>query len=488
MKLRFAPSPTGYLHLGNLRTALLNWLYSHKYQGSMVLRFDDTDQERSQEVFVQKIQEDLAWLGLAYEGPYYQSRRKELYDKIFCLLQEAGVLYPCYESPGELEEQRKQALALGRPPIYDRKSYGKSLAEGAMLEASGIKPHWRLFLPPISTNWTDLIKGYVSYDLSNLSDPVIRKSDGSFLYNFTTVVDDWDMGITHILRAEDHLTNTALQIYLFQLLFTKITKNIALGEDIPRLSLNPQNNLSYVLPEFGHFPLVMDISGAGFSKRLGSLSIQECRNQGLLPFTLINYLAALGTSHAPQLVQDFSKIARSFEPTAYGKGSPKLDMEQVWHLNSKLLGTMTLDEALPFLTKEVPVEKRKSWEKLWLCVRESLSKADDFFIWVEVVSGTLSSGPFSPEDRMFLSKALSIFPPFPLDKESWDLWTKSLRDLTDRTGKTLYKPLRFFLTGQEHGPRMDQLLPLIEEKTLEKRFQSFFQTDPHGYPTTYTHE
>ena len=327
MKLRFAPSPTGRLHVGNARVALVNWLFARQGGGSFLLRMDDTDAERSTEAFAQGIEEDLTWLGLAWAEFARQSDRTDRYDLAAERLKEAGRLYPCYETPDELSLKRKAQLSAGRPPIYDRAALKLSEADRKALEAEGRRPHWRFKLEHAAIDWQDLVRGPQHFEGDKLSDPVLIREDGRPLYTLSSVVDDAELEVSHVIRGEDHVANTAVQVQLFQ----------ALGARVPG---------------FGHLPLLMDAQGKGLSKRLGSLSLEALRGEGLEPITINAYLAALGTPDAPEAALTLEDLAASFDIARYGRAAPKFDPSDLDLLNARILHNMPFEavaERLPGL-------------------------------------------------------------------------------------------------------------------------------------------
>ncbi len=424
--LRFAPSPTGRLHLGNLRTALVNWLFARSAHGQLMLRIDDTDLERSTAEYAAAIETDLAWLGLDWDLFARQSDRFADYAAATERLKAAGRLYPSFESPEELELKRKLALSRGRPPIYDRAALKLTPDEIAAKLAAGEQPTWRFKLLPGRVAWDDLVRGPVEFQAENLSDPVLVKGDGQPLYTLSSVVDDVDFKITHIIRGEDHVANTAVQIQLFE----------ALGGHIP---------------SFGHFSLIADAAGGKLSKRAGALSLAELHDSGLEPMAVLSLLAKLGTSDAIDIRPDRATLIAEFDIHKFSRNQPKLDPEEFWHLNAKLLhGT---DYGV--VVSRLPAG---AGEAFWLAVRGNITKLAEAADWWRVCQG-----PIEPliEDPAFLAEAATLLPPDPFEETSWSSWTQAVKAATGRKGKDLFLPLRRALTGLDHGPELARLLPLI---------------------------
>ncbi len=438
MKLRFAPSPTGKLHVGNARMALLNWLHARQGGGRVLLRLDDTDTERSREVFAAAIREDLAWLGLEWDELERQSARLARYDAAAETLKAAGRLYPCYETAEELELKRRLQLKSGRPPLYDREALHLSAEERQSLEAQGRKPHWRFKLASDSVGWEDLARGAQSFSGEHLSDPILIRADGSYLYTLPSVVDDIELGITDVLRGEDHVTNTAVQIQIIQ----------ALGGDLPR---------------FGHFPLLVGAAGESLSKRLGSLTLESLRAEGLEPMTLNSYLARLGTPDPIEPKLSVADLAEGYAVERFGRATPKFSSEELWALNAKLLHIQPYAAVQPWLEARGLGDFD---EALWLAVRSNLSRRDDALEWHAVCRRAVAP---AIEDAGFLAEAAGLLPPEPWDETTWGAWTGAVKEKTGRKGKALFHPLRLALTGREQGPELKTLLPLIgRERSLRR--------------------
>jgi len=438
MKLRFAPSPTGQLHVGNARVALLNWLWARKEGGSFLLRLDDTDRERSTEAFAAGIEEDLRWLGLDWDAFARQSERMERYAAAAERLREAGRLYPCYETAEELELKRRLALKSGRPPVYDRAALGLSEAERAGLEGEGRRPHWRFRLAEAPVAWEDAVRGPQRFEGGHLSDPVLLREDGRPLYTLTSVVDDIELGVTAVLRGEDHVANTAVQVQLFE----------ALGG---------------VLPRFAHLPLIADAGGQGLSKRLGSLSLQALREDGLEPLALCSYLAKLGTPDPVEARGSLAELASEFDIGRFGRATPKFDPAELEPLNAKLLHALPHAAVAGWLAEQgLPGFD----EALWTAVRGNLQRRSDALPWYAVAYGEIE--PLI-EDAGFCEQAAALLPPEPWDESSWGAWTAAVKQATGRKGRELFHPLRLALTGRDSGPELKALLPLIgRERALAR--------------------
>jgi glutamyl-tRNA synthetase len=437
LNVRFAPSPTGNLHVGNIRSAILNWLFARKGQGQFTLRLDDTDDVRSTEEFAQSIQNDLQWLGLTYDHLERQSARLDRYQAALDTLAAKGLAYPCFETGDELELKRKLALSRGRPPVYDRAALKLSDAERAALIAQGKKPHWRFKLSGKPVTWTDMIRGPVSIETSSLSDPVMVREDGRFLYLLASVVDDIDMGMTHIIRGEDHVTNSGVQIEMFE----------ALGAKSPNL---------------GHFALLTGAGGEGLSKRHGAMAIRDLRKDGIEPMTILSLIAKLGTSDAITPFNDLNALVADFDIGKLSRAPARFDPEALTALNAKLLHQLPYDHVADRLA-ELGVG---GGAEFWDAVRGNLARLEDAKIWWTIVDQPLSP---PDNDQAFLSAATRHLPDGPVNLETWGEWTKAVSAALGVKGKALFMPLRLALTGQEHGPEMKKLLPFIgREKILSR--------------------
>lgn len=429
VRVRFAPSPTGALHIGNARAAVLCWLYAHKHNGQFMLRIDDTDRERSTDAFADAIMEDVAWLGLKHDLFAKQSDRFDRYEEVKQQLIADGRLYPCYETPEELDFKRKRQLAKGEPPIYDRAALLLTEEDRARYEAEGRTPHWRFKLVPGKISWNDHIRGPVEFSTDNLGDQVLIRGDGMFLYTLASVTDDIDFNITHIVRGEDHVTNTALQIQLFEAITNKPCT-----------------------VEFAHFTMFLDKGGQALSKRLGSLSLKSMRDKGLEPMTICSLLARLGTSMPIEPVLSLDELAKNFEFSIFSRTAPHFDDHELDVLNHKLLTHMPYTMVKDRLPAEIN-------ETLWLLVRGNLESIADANAWKCIFSDALFVTP--PEEKEYIADALALLPLTPWDEATWSLWTNALKEKTARKGRALFMPLRQVLTGFDHGPEMKDLLPLI---------------------------
>jgi len=420
--VRFAPSPTGLLHVGNARTALLNWLFAKKMGGRFLLRIDDTDAARSTKAFEEAIYRDLGWLGLTHDGTDRQINRLALYSTAFYKLQAAGRIYPCFETEAELERQRSLLAARRLPPVYNRASLEP--ANKAKWEAEGRGPHWRFLLSRKKVSWTDLVRGPVEIDTATMSDPVLVREDGAFLYTLPSVADDIDMAISHVVRGEDHVTNTAAQIEIFE----------ALGGPVPK---------------FAHFPLLVGASGEALSKRLGSLSLESLREDGVEPLAVASYLAKIGTSDSVESRLSLGELADEFDFAKIGRAPAHFVPEELTALNAKLL------HAMPYSAVATQVPQG---EAFWDAVKSNLTRLGDVAEMARLVSG-----PVTPviEDAALAAKAAALLPPEPWGEDTWGLWTKAVAAETGAKGRGLFHPLRLALTGLEHGPELKKLLPLI---------------------------
>lgn len=440
--VRFAPSPTGRLHIGNIRTAVLNYLYAVKRGGRFLLRLDDTDTGRSTEAYAQGIYRDLEWLGLTTEWRARQSDRLAHYDEAAARLKAAGWLYPCYEGEDELERRRKRQMARGLPPIYDRSSLKLTQQERAAFEAEGRRPHWRLRLPntesasdlrplPTIVSWNDLIRGDQTVDLGSLSDPVLIRADGSYLYTFTSVVDDIDFAITHIVRGSDHVTNTGVQIALFKAL-----------DAIP--------------PAFGHHSLLVDGEGKALSKRIDSLSVEGLRSSGYEPMAVVCHAALVGTSEAITPHTSLASLADGLDFARISLSPARFEVSELDGLNARLLHMLDYADVSERLA-QFGVGGGGGAE-FWYAVRGNLEKLADVQSWWKVVAGEISP---VVEDRSFLAKAADLLPREPWDEGTWGTWTKDVKQQTGAKGRALFHPLRLALTGCDAGPELKSLLPLI---------------------------
>ena len=438
--VRFAPSPTGRLHVGNVRTALINWLFAKGQQGKFILRIDDTDTERSTQEYEDGIRTDLNWLGLVWDDSFSQSKRFAEYDAAADKLREMGLLYPCYETADELDRKRKIALSRGRPPVYDRAALELSDDDKAKLEAEGRTPHWRFKLSGGRVEWTDLVRGDQSIDTSSLSDPILIREDGSYLYTLPSVVDDIEAKITHVVRGEDHVTNSGAQIEIFK----------ALGG---------------TAPDMAHTPLLIGADGQGLSKRLGSLSMGELRAQGYEPMAVSSLLAKIGTSDNVEARETLDQLVAEFDFGKIGRAPARFDETELLSLNAAILHGLPFEAVKDRLAD---VDPRAADEAFWTVVRENCSLLPDVAQWVETVFGEITP-LVDEEDKDFVATAATLLPDGELTGESWSQWANAVKAETGRKGRGLFMTLRKALTGQEHGPDMGALLPLIgRDRALER--------------------
>lgn len=437
-RVRFAPSPTGLMHLGNARVALLNWLLAKSKGGEFVLRFDDTDKARSEERFVAAMEEDLRWLGLTWDERARQSERLDRYRAAFEKLVADGRLYPCYETPEELEAMRKRRQRQRLPPIYDRSALGLTDAQRKAFITEGRRAHWRFRLEDGDVRWDDLVLGPKHFETRNLSDPVVVREDGTFLYMLPSAIDDVDMKISHVVRGEDHVTNAAHQIQM-----------------IEALGATP--------PAFAHVPLMHGPGGGPLSKREGALDLGEIRARGIEPRAVTALLAALGTADAPDPAADLATLSKNFDIACFGRSSPRFDPADLAGFSAKVLHTMPFAEAKARLDA---MGLSGVNEAFWSAVGGNLEKFEDVRIWHAVCYGEIAA---VVEDADFRRAAAALLPPEPWDEATWGTWTKAVGQATGRKGKALFHPLRLALTGREQGPEMKALLPLIGRKRALSR-------------------
>lgn len=448
-RLRFAPSPTGNIHIGNARTALVNWLYAQQQGGEFVLRFDNTDRERSKQEYADNIAKDLRWLGIKPDRIEYQARRADAHEAATNFLKQRGLLYACYETPDELDRKRKRQQARGLPPVYDRTGYGLTEEERKEFEAEGRKPHWRFLLPnhdgnPFSTrrtevHWEDLIRGSQTVDLASMSDPVLVREDGTWLYTLPSVVDDIEFGITHIIRGDDHVTNTGVQIALFE----------ALGA---------------TPPGFGHHNLLTTASGEGLSKRLGSLSISSLREDGYEPMAVACLAVLIGAAGSVDALPDMDALQERFDIASIGKSAAKFDVSELDALNRKLVHHLDWAQVADRFEQGALGPQP---EPFWNIIRENIGKVDEAPGWWQRIES--AEPEVADEDRDYIVQALEMLPDGDFDEATWGTWTSALKEKTGRKGKPLFMPLRKALTGMEHGPDMAALLPLIGRERTTAR-------------------
>lgn len=430
--VRFAPSPTGKIHVGNVRAALWNWLFARSRDGKFILRIDDTDQERSTKENEDRIRMDLAWLGLNWDETFSQSSRFKDYDKVSDALRAKGLLYPCYETAEDLERKRRLQRTRGLPPVYDRAALALSDAQKKAYEAEGRKPHWRFKLSQKPVKWNDLIRGETIVDTASVSDPVLIREDGMYLYTLPSCIDDIDYAITHVIRGEDHVTNAGVQIEIMQAVIDVRGKG--------------------ALPEFAHHSLLIGADGQGLSKRLGSLSIEQMREDGLEPAAITSLLAKLGTAEPVLPQPDIMALAMSFDFEKVGRAPARFDEAELLQLNAKILHEQ------PYSALSARLSALGVSEKLWEAVKGNVVRLADAADWKTVVEGAIDP---VIEDASFAAKAAALVPNDPLTDKSWDEFVAAVKTATGAKGKALFHPLRVALTGREKGPEMAAIFPLI---------------------------
>lgn len=436
-RLRFAPSPTGWLHVGNARIALANALFARRHGGHFLLRFDDTDVARNRPEYVQGIETDLAWLGIGWDETAHQSARLARYNEVADMLRARGLLYPCFETEDELRAKRERALRAGRAPVYDRAMLALTPAQRAAAEANGKQPYWRFRLSPRSIDLADLVLGRRQIKLPSLSDPVLIRADGTPLYTFTSVVDDIDFAITHVIRGEDHVTNTGVQIDLIE----------ALGAPVP---------------QFAHLPLLVDEEGGKLSKRLEGLSLRSLRADGVEPMAVAGFLARLGTADAP-VPAPLEELAREFDFARISRSQPRFDLRQLLGLNARVL------HDLPYaaVASRLPAGAD---EAFWLAVRGNLDLLSEARLWHEVVAGDITP-PDLGDAREVAVAALAHLPQGEWQADTLKQWAAAIGAQTGRKGRALYEPLRLALTGETHGPELAALLRLMGPARMAARLQ-----------------
>ncbi len=433
--LRFAPSPTGYLHVGNIRTALFNYLQAKKLGAEFILRIDDTDSERSSQHFIDQIKRDLDWLGINWDRIEQQSLRIERYRDVLNKLGDQNMVYECFETPLELEIKRKKQQKRGLPPVYDRGALELNVAEKDALR-NKIDSHWRFLLSGGNVTWQDEIAGEINVRTSVVSDPILVKGNGQFLYTLASVIDDSDFGVTNVVRGIDHLTNTAVQIEIFR-------------------------SLSSVVPAFGHHSLIVDGSGENFSKRTGSLSIKGLRETGIEPGAIVSKLVSLGTGDGLELKNNINEFIQKFSLSKFSTAPVRFEKEVLETISRKLLSSLDVDEISGVLDMiGVPNEMK---EDFWIMAKDNIYTKEELAdIWHLCKDGA-NSPVIAPEDKQFIDVAISLIGEYPREKDSWQKLTDQLKIITGRKGKGLFMPLRSFLTGKKDGPDMRKLFPLMQK-------------------------
>ena len=431
---RFAPSPTGYIHVGNLRTALFNYLIAAKSGGQFILRLDDTDPERSKQEYADAIMEDLEWLGLTWDRVEKQSDRLDRYEAAAQELRDMGRFYECFETPTELDLKRKKQLNMGKPPVYDRSALSLSDDEKTKLREERGQGHWRFKLDHERINWTDGILGDISIDAASVSDPVLIRGDGQFLYTLASVCDDIDFGITDVVRGSDHVTNTGTQIQIIE----------ALGGAVP---------------SFAHHSLLTGPQGEALSKRLGTLAIRDLREQGVQPMALLSLLARLGSSQPVELRSSLDEIVEGFDLSTFGAAPTKFDVQDLFPLTARHLASLPVEAVADKLDAiGVPADMA---EAFWSVARENITTLGDLEGWW-ILCRDGAEPLIDDEDRDFIAEAMTLLPDAPYDADSWSNWTSAVKEATGRKGKGLFMPLRKAVTGMERGPDMSSLMPLLQ--------------------------
>ncbi|ATO57274.1 glutamate--tRNA ligase [Bartonella sp. 1-1C] len=452
IKVRFAPSPTGYIHIGNTRIALFNWLYAKAHNGTFILRYDDTDAKRSKQEYIDALMVDLEWLSIQPDEVYYQSKRFNRYDEVAEVLKQRGLLYPCYETAEELDRRRKIQLSRKLPPVYNRDALKLTLEDKKAFEDQGRKPHWRFLLPNFESNpfqtkrtevyWDDIVKGRQTIDLASMSDPVLIREDGSYLYTLPSVVDDIDMAITHIIRGGDHIANTAAQIALFKA-------------------------LDAVSPIFGHINLLTTTSGEGLSKRNSDLSVRSLREDGFESMAVQCLAVLIGTSQNVQAYPNQDILLKHFYLEDTSKSAAKFDVTDLLILNSHFVHELTYEDIKTRLEK-FSIHGEQA-EYFWNTVKNNITKLNDTVLWWKIIHTDESFDVTSPEDRVYVQQSVHLLPEGGLNDESWKIWTTALQEKTGRKGKALFMPLRQALTGITHGPEMGKILLLLGREKIIKR-------------------
>ena len=434
---RFAPSPTGLLHLGNIRTALINWLYARTKNGKFILRIDDTDLERSKDEYISQIKYDLDWLGIDYDETFNQSSRFDRYREQFEKLKADGRIYPCYETPEELERKRKLLIAAGGKQVYDRSAMELTDQQKKDYEAEGRKPHWRFLLKTERMKWDDLLKGEIDIDLTSLSDPVLFREDGVPLYTFSSAVDDIDYDITNVIRGDDHTSNTAVQVEIINAL--------------------DQNKIT-----FAHHALLKASSGDKLSKRDNVISISSFREANMEPISILSLLATIGTSNSIELKDNIDQIKSEFKLSTISTSPGRIEIDVLNALNKKQVQKYNFSEIEERLKKI----DEKIDQKFWETIRGNLNVVEDIKQWTDIV---FNSETIKPSDKDYIKIAMELIPDDPWNDETWGLWTSAIKEKTGRKGKDLFLPLREAFTGLNHGPEMKLLIQLLgREKIIER--------------------
>ena len=441
MICRFAPSPSGLIHVGNARSAILNWAHAKINNGKFILRIDDTDQNKSNKEYEKLIKENLKWLGINWDKTFNQLSRYEIYEQNIKKLKDNKRLYPCFESSEELSLKKKSLLSAGKPPIYDRSSLNLTSSEIEAKIKEGKKPHWRFKLNEEVISWNDHIKGEVSIDSKNLSDPILIREDGSLLYHLPSVIDDISENITDIIRGEDHITNSAFHIQIFKALNSSI-------------------------PKFSHHPFLTDDQGKGFGKRFGSLSINSLKEKGIESITILNYLLNIGSNKDIKAENDISNLLKEFNLKNISSSPPKFSNEILLSLNKEILQSYDykkIESRISILNSNLP------GEKLWKFVKYNIDYFNDINNWIKIINSNNNVNE-SNKDNDFYFDAINLLPNEPFDEYTWEKWTNSISKKTGLSGKKLFMPLRVALTGLEKGPELKYLMPLLNKQAILKKF------------------
>lgn len=430
---RFAPSPTGWIHIGNLRAALMNYCIARQQGGTFILRIDDTDPERSKEDYVEGLKADLTWLGLTWDRQERQSLRTGRYEAAKAALVAAGRIYECFETPVELDLKRKKQMNMGRPPVYDRAALALETAEKDRLRAER-GSHWRFLLEQSRIEWEDGIIGPISIDAASVSDPVIVKNDGQWLYSFASAVDDSEMGVSDIVRGADHVTNTATQIQMIRV-------------------------LGGVVPRFAHHSLLTGPQGEALSKRLGTLSLRDLRGQGVEPMAVLSLMARLGSSDPVELRGSVAEVVAGFRLGSFGAAPTRFDAEDLWPLTARAIAARPLAEVVPHLSAAgVPDALHAAF---WDVVKDNIGRLSEIADWWRLFAHG-APALVDPEDAAMVTTALGLLGAPPYDADTWAAWTDAVKAATGRKGKGLFMPLRRLVTGRDRGPEMAQVMALLQ--------------------------
>ena len=433
---RFAPSPTGYIHIGNLRTALFNWLIARKEGGTFILRIDDTDPERSKEEYVDAIKQDLEWLGLTWDRVERQSERLDRYAEAADDLRAKARFYEAWETPTELDLKRKKQLNMGKPPVYDRAALALTEEEKAKLRDERGAGVWRFKLDHDRIEWTDGILGDISIDAASVSDPVLIRQDGQVLYTLASVVDDTEMGVTHVVRGSDHVTNTATQIQMIE----------ALG---------------FTPPSFAHHSLLTGPQGEALSKRLGTLALRDMRAAGIEPMAILSLMARLGSSDPVELRSTHDELIAGFDISKFGSAPTKFDVEDLKPLTARVVQALPVAAVQDTLAEAgIPEADQDSY---WTAVRGNIATRSEAASWWPMFKGDVAP-IVADEDRDFVATAFDMLGDPPYAADTWSTWTNALKEATGRKGKQLFMPLRLAITGQQRGPEMADVMPLLAKK------------------------